>query len=167
MSRLDSFIRRLEAQRSCLAMAVERSRDIPGVVLELGLGNGRTFDHLREICAGGPQPREIYVFDRQVAAHPDCIPAPDRLFLGDFTATLKQARARFGDGSAAFIHVDLGSGDEAASRALALALSPDIVQLMAPGAVLVSDQPMPDAALGPLDLPAGVKPGRYFMAEKR
>ena len=122
MSRLDSFIRRLEAQRSCLALAVERSRHVPGVVLELGLGNGRTFDHLREICAGGPQPRDIHVFDRQVAAHPDCIPAPDRLFLGDFTATLKQARARLGDGSAALIHVDLGSGDDAASRALALQL---------------------------------------------
>ena len=51
MSRLDSFIRRLEAQRSCLALAVERSRHVPGVVLELGLGNGRTFDHLREIIA--------------------------------------------------------------------------------------------------------------------
>jgi hypothetical protein len=124
MSRLDSFIRRLEAQRSCLALAVERSRHVPGVVLELGLGNGRTFDHLREICAGGPQPRDIHVFDRQVAAHPDCIPAPDRLFLGDFTATLKQARARLGDGSAALIHVDLGSGDDAASRALALVARP-------------------------------------------
>jgi hypothetical protein len=167
MSRLDSFIRRLEAQRSCLALAVERSRHVPGVVLELGLGNGRTFDHLREICAGGPQPRDIHVFDRQVAAHPDCIPAPDRLFLGDFTATLKQARARLGDGSAALIHVDLGSGDDAASRALALVLAPDIAQLMALGAVLVSDQPMPDARLTPLDLPPGVKPGRYFMAEKR
>ncbi|WP_303982522.1 class I SAM-dependent methyltransferase [Dongia mobilis] len=167
MSRLDSFIRRLEAQRSCLALAVERSRDVPGVVLELGLGNGRTFDHLREICAGGPCPREIYVFDRQVAAHPDCIPAADRLFLGDFTATLPKARARLGDGSAAFIHVDLGSGDEAASRALAASLSPDIARLMRPGAVLVSDQPMADASLHPLDLPPGVKPGRYFMAEKR
>lgn len=133
------------------------------MVLELGLGNGRTFDHLREICPG----REIYVFDRQIAAHPDCVPAPDRLFLGDFTVTLPQALAQLGAGAAAFIHVDLGSGDAAASRSLAARLSPPIARLMAPGSVLVSDQPMSDAGLAPLDLPPGVTPGRYFMAEKR
>jgi hypothetical protein len=162
VSRLDSFIRRLEAQRSCLGTAAERTRKLPGIVLELGLGNGRTFDHLREICPG----REIYVFDRQVAAHPDCIPAPDRLFLGDFTATLPQALARLGAGAAAFIHVDLGSGDAAASQALAARLAPEIAAFMALGAVVVSDQPIAAPALRPLPLPEGVKPGRYFMAEK-
>ena len=167
MSRLDSFIRRLEAQRSCLSAACDRSSEVPGVVLELGLGNGRTFDHLREICTRGRHRRDIYVFDRQVAAHPDCIPAPDRLFLGDFTDTLPQALHRLGPGAAAFVHVDLGSGDAAASRAFAAQIAPQIAALMAPGAVLVSDQPMPDPDLEPLDLPAGVKPGRYFMAEKQ
>ena len=44
MSRLDSFIRRLEAQRSCLETAVALVADLPGPILELGLGNGRTFD---------------------------------------------------------------------------------------------------------------------------
>lgn len=163
MSRLDSFIRRLEAQRLCLGTAVAATAGIPGVVLEFGLGNGRTFDHLREICTG----REIYVFDRQVAAHPDCVPAPDRLFLGDFDQTLPLSLAQLGQGAAAFIHVDLGSGDAAASAALAAALAPRIAALMAPGAVLVSDQDMPDADLRPLPLPSGVKPGRYFMAQRR
>jgi hypothetical protein len=163
MSRLDSFIRRLEAQRSCLGDAASRTQGIAGVVLELGLGNGRTFDHLREICPG----RDIYVFDRQVAAHPDCIPAPDRMFLGDFTQTLKDARTQLGGGSAAFIHVDLGSGDAAASQALAMRLAPDIAALMAPHAVLVSDQPVETPDLAALPLPDGVRPGRYFMAEKR
>lgn len=163
MSRLDSFIRRLEAQRLCLGAARDRSRGVAGVVLELGLGNGRTFDHLRELCPG----REIYVFDRQVAAHPDCVPAADHLFLGDFTVTLKQARQQLGDSAAAFIHADLGSGDSKASQSLAKALTPEIARLMAPGAILVSDQPMPDPTLAPLDLPPDVTPGRYFMAEKR
>ncbi|WP_374378092.1 class I SAM-dependent methyltransferase [Dongia sp.] len=163
MSRLDSFIRRLEAQRACLATGAELVRDVPGVVLELGLGNGRTFDHLREICPA----RDIYVFDRQVAAHPDCIPAPERLFLGDFTETLSLALARLGRHAAAFIHVDLGSGDAAASQALARRLTPQIVALMAPGAVIVSDQAIDDPALAPLPLPPDVKPGRYFMAQRR
>jgi len=163
MSRLDSFIRRLEAQRSCLGDAARRTQKLNGVALELGLGNGRTFDHLREICAG----REIYVFDRQVAAHPDCIPAPDRLFLGDFTATLNEARQRLGDGAAALIHVDLGSGDAAASIALAARLAPEIAALMTAGAVVISDQPIGHASLVALPLPEGVRPGRYFMAEKQ
>jgi hypothetical protein len=167
VSRLDSFIRRLEAQRSCLGLAQQRSSDIPGVVLEIGLGNGRTFDHLREICANGPHPREIFVFDRQVAAHPDCIPAADRLFLGDFTDTLPRALQQLGAAAAALVHVDLGSGDAAASQALAAQITPQIAALMAPGATLISDQPMPDPNLAALDLPTGVKPGRYFMAEKR
>ena len=53
MSRLDSFIRRLQAQRACLSEAAAQIRGVDGFVLELGLGNGRTFDHLREICADG------------------------------------------------------------------------------------------------------------------
>ena len=90
MSRLDSFIRRLEAQRACLEYAAGQIRDLPGPVLELGLGNGRTYDHLRELL---PE-REIFVFERAVNAHPDCIPDPAHLILGDVRATLPQARAR-------------------------------------------------------------------------
>lgn len=160
MSRLDSFIRRLEAQRACLGTAATLTAGLPGVVLEFGLGNGRTYDHLREICAG----REIYVFDRQVAAHPDCIPPADHLFLGDFSTTLPQAIARLGTSQAAFVHVDLGSGDNAASAALAAQIAPQVAALMAKGAVLVSDQEMPAEGLAPTPLPDGIKSGRYFMA---
>ena len=47
MSRLESFIRRLDAQRLCLDWAAGAVVERPGAVLELGLGNGRTYDHLR------------------------------------------------------------------------------------------------------------------------
>ena len=70
MSRLDSFIRRLEAQRACLNRAAALISGIDGTVLELGLGNGRTYDHLRELFPD----REIYVCERRVAAHPACVP---------------------------------------------------------------------------------------------
>lgn len=160
MSRLDSFIRRLEAQRACLNAAAEMSRRLDGVVLELGLGNGRTYDHLRSICPD----REIFVFDRQVAAHPDCVPDPGHLFLGDFTTTLPQALARLG-AKAAMVHVDLGSGDKAASEALARLIAPKVRALMRTGAALVSDQEMTESGFRALSLPAGVKPGRYHMSE--
>jgi hypothetical protein len=79
-----------------------------------GLGNGRSYDHLREHLPN----RDIYVFERSVQAHPDCIPPADRMILGDFKDTAPAAAQRFA-GQVALIHADVGSGDHAASRALA------------------------------------------------
>ena len=158
MSRLDSVIRRLIAQRACLGLAASLIEGLDGHVLELGLGNGRTFDHLREILPG----REIFCFDRQVAAHPDCIPDPGHLFLGELEETLPQAVARLG-ARAALVHVDIGSGDEAASRRLGVWLAGRLPSLLAPGAVLISDQPLPQPDWRSLALPEGVRQGRYFL----
>src|SRR5258708_3787983 len=113
MSRLDSFIRRLEAQRACLNLAATLIDGLDGVVLELGLGNGRTYDHLRELS---PR-RDIYVCEWQVAAHPDCIPPAERLLLGDMRETLPQAQPVLGD-CVALAHLDAGSGEVVANRAL-------------------------------------------------
>ena len=162
MSRLDSFIRRLEAQRACLDSAAQLIAAVPGNVLEFGLGNGRTYDHLRERLRG----RDIYVFERQVAAHPDCIPPADRLFLGDFLDSLPKAIAQLGQDTA-LANLDIGSGDEAASRQLARAMTPFVLQLLKPGGILISDQPIADPQLEALNLPAGIKPGRYFLQRRR
>src|SRR5258708_36849784 len=78
MSRLDSFIARMQAQRDCLNFLKPAVDALSGPILEVGLGNGRTYDHLRDLFPG----RDIYVFERKVAAHPDCIPPAARLFLG-------------------------------------------------------------------------------------
>ena len=51
MSRLDSVIRRLTSQKLALEWAADIIRHLDGAVLELGLGNGRTYDHLRENIA--------------------------------------------------------------------------------------------------------------------
>jgi predicted O-methyltransferase YrrM len=158
VSRLDSFIRRLQAQRACLDHAAELIGDVPGPVLELGLGNGRTYDHLRERL---PE-REIYVCERQVAAHADCIPPARFLIIGDVRETLPQARARIG-ATVALVHADLGSGDAEANRRQAAQLAPLIVDLLRPGGIVVSDQALSTPRLRPLELPAGVKSGRYFL----
>jgi hypothetical protein len=159
MSRLDSFIRRLQAQRACLDAAAALVHDLNGAVLELGLGNGRTYDHLRQLCPD----REIFVFDRQVLAHPDCVPEPDHLFLGELVDTLPQALRRLGP-TVALVHTDIGSGDEIASRRLAATIAPMIRALMSDDAVMVSDQPMALDGLMAIPLPEGVKPGRYFLS---
>jgi hypothetical protein len=158
VSRLDSFIRRVQAQRDCLNAAAAQIHGGDGFVLELGLGNGRTFDHLREICPD----REIYVFDRQVNAHPDCIPAADHLFLGEITATLPQALARLGP-NAALVHTDVGTGDQESNTRLAATLAPMIRAILRVGGIVISDQALTAPGLAPIALPEGVKPGRYFM----
>ena len=158
MSRLDSFIRRLEAQRACLDMAVNLVRDLPGPVFEVGLGNGRTYDHLRSLC---PE-REIYVFDRQMAAHPDCVPSPEFLLLGDIHETIPQAAKRFAK-TAALAHIDIGSGDQQANQRIAAFIADYLPRLLAAGGVVVSDQDVGFSGAQAVELPEGVKPGRYHL----
>jgi len=159
MSRLDSFIRRMQAQRACLDAAAAAIADVPGPVLELGLGNGRTYDHLREILPG----RAIYVFDRRVKAHPDSVPPDDRLFLGEVADTLPAAARTLGARSAALVHTDLGTGDAAANAVLAAEVGPLIAGLLAPGGIVVANHDLPGQPWAELPLPDGVKPGRYYL----
>jgi S-adenosyl-L-methionine methyltransferase len=158
VSRLDSFIRRLEAQRACLDLAAALVQSLDGPVLELGLGNGRTYDHLRELCPG----RQIYVCERQVAAHPDCVPPAEFLLLGDMRDTLRAARESL-IGRVALAHLDPGTGDVAKSQALAEELSPLIVPLLCPGAILVSEPAVAADTLIALPLPAAVAADRYHL----
>jgi S-adenosyl-L-methionine methyltransferase len=162
MSRLDSFIRRLEAQRACLGYAAGQIRDLPGPVLELGLGNGRTFDHLRELLPG----REIFVFEREVRAHPDCIPDPAHLILGDVRETLPRAHERL-PALAALAHTDAGTGDAARNAELAAWLAGVLPPLLAEGAWIVSDQVLRARSLVPEAPPAGIAPERYFLYRRR
>ncbi|MEO1191121.1 MAG: class I SAM-dependent methyltransferase [Pseudomonadota bacterium] len=159
MSRLDSAIRRLEAQRACLDFACEAIAGRPGPVFELGLGNGRTYDHLRSRLG---EARAIYVFERKVAAHPDCIPPDERLYLGDFAETLPRAAAEH-SGRVVLAHADMGSGDEAANARLAAFVSQALAPALAPGALVLSDQTLTLEGAETLDLPQGVAPGRYHL----
>jgi hypothetical protein len=158
VSRLDSFIRRLKAQRACLDLAAALVREVPGEVLELGLGNGRTYDHLRELVPN----RNIYVCERALAAHPGCLPPSALLLLGDMLETLPAARPQLG-GRVALAHLDPGTGDVAASRALAAELAPLIVPLMRLDGILVSEPALAAPGLDPLPLPVGVDSGRYHL----
>ena len=158
MSRLDSFIRRLEAQRACLDLAAHLVWELDGDVLELGLGNGRTYDHLRQLFPD----RKIYVCERRVAAHPDCVPPAELLLLGDMRDTLQTARELLG-GRVALAHLDPATGDVAASRALAAQVAPLIVPLLRPGGVLVSEPAIAWHGLSPMALPEGLTSGRYNL----
>lgn len=158
MSRLDSFIRRLEAQRTLLNWATAEVRQRAGIVLELGLGNGRTYDHLREKLPG----RAIYAFDRAVNANPRSIPPEEYLVLGDFGDTLPTF-ANAHPQQAALIHADAGLGDPEANARQVAMISKLLPPLAASGALVLSDQPLSHPALQQQSLPDSVPANRYFV----
>ena len=104
VSRLEKLYFRLEAQVACLAWAFREIENRPGIVFELGLGHGRTFDHLRKNLPA----REIYVFDRRVDSYPDCTPDADHIIPGELSQTLPVAASRFA-GKVVLAHCDVGS----------------------------------------------------------
>jgi S-adenosyl-L-methionine methyltransferase len=158
MSRLDSMIARLSAQRLCLAHTFELIKDVPGVIFEVGLGNGRTYSHLREHLSG----REIYVFDRAINAHLDSRPDADHAFLGQIEDTLPVALARFSK-AIAFVHADIGDGTPEYGKHMSAVLSAALPSHMASGTVIACDQELtlPQAAI--LTVPGLADLRRYFM----
>jgi S-adenosyl-L-methionine methyltransferase len=158
---LDRMIARLTAQRACLNWAFERMAALPGPVLEFGLGNGRSYDHLRSHL----KDRNVYVFDARVAAHPACIPPPERVILGDFRDTTPALAGRF-ENAVALIHGDIGSYDAAASQALAAELAPHWARMLRDGALLVSDQPLAHSALAEVVTPPEAAQ-RYYIYQRR
>lgn len=162
MSRLDAVIARLKAQRSCLNAAVDLLGDTPGHVLELGLGNGRTYDHLRKLFPN----RNIFVFDKEVASHPDCRPPGDRLFLGAMADTLVAAAAKLGP-DAALIHADIGYGDAEATERNVAAIGPLLPNLLRQGGFVYCDQCLDRISeLKTVVMPSDVRAGRYFGYQK-
>lgn len=158
MSRLDSFIRRMEAQRACIDAAARLIADLPGPILELGLGNGRTYDHLRELFPD----REIFVFDRQVAAHPECIPDDAHMYVGEVVDQLPAAAAQLGQ-VAALVHSDIGSGRPDVDARLFAQIVPLLETLARPGCIVLSDQKLPASRWQALPLPDDIPVERYFM----
>ena len=155
MSRLDSFIRRMSAQRDILNRACEIMRELDGLVFELGLGNGRTFHHLRERLPG----RRIIAFDRALAAHASSHPVPEDLFLGE----IRETASAFVGAEAALVHADIGTGYDD-KDAVTLTWLPQLTAgILRSGGLAVSGLPLDRAELEPLPLPDSVPADRYFM----
>lgn len=162
MSRLDDFLSRLTAQKAILEHLATAIAAVPGPVLELGLGNGRTYDHLREIL---PE-REIFVFDRGVTAHPASIPDGHHMIVGDIRETLCFCGPRVG-AAAALVHCDLGTGDETADLAKAHWLSPLVVERTAEGGFVASGIALELPGFVEMPLPAAALASRYHVYVKR
>ncbi|MFK7867866.1 MAG: class I SAM-dependent methyltransferase [Roseobacter sp.] len=155
MSRLESMRRRLTAQIDGLNWAATQIEDVPGDVLELGLGNGRTYDHLRETLPS----RRIWVIDRVLNPHPSCLPPADNFLLGEAEEMLNHLAAR--GTRMALAHYDFGYGVKEKDVAEGARLSPLIAPLMVPGGLIVSQQPL--VGFEKLRGPQTVHPDRYLF----
>ena len=153
MSRLDSMMRRLAAQRDGLEWGLAQVADQTGDVLDMGLGNGRTYDHLREIAPD----RRIWVIDRVLQCHPSCIPPEQDFLQGEAEDMLRKLAAS--GAKIVLAHYDFGFGEKDKDVAEAARLSPMIADIMAPGGVLVSGQPL--VGFEQVCGPETVAPDRY------
>jgi hypothetical protein len=159
MSRLDSFIRRLTAQRDILNEIVALVNGTEGPVMEFGLGNGRTYDHLREHFPD----RRIIAFDREVRSYSSSTPPAEDVITGDIR---ESGQAFLGIG-AALAHADIGTGHDDIDAITLTWLPQLMVGVLTKGGIAVSGLPLDRAELEPLPLPPGVKEGRYFLYRRR
>ena len=133
LTRLDKLRLRLVAQDACLRWAFNEIAGKPGVVFELGLGHGRTYDHIRTNLPD----RDIYVFDREVDCFEDCIPPADRMILGDMRETVPEAVRRFA-GQVVLLHADTGSYGDKHNSTMQQLLSAALAPALAADGLLVS-----------------------------
>jgi hypothetical protein len=155
MSRLQSMINRVIAQRDLLDQIADDPTLPDGPVLEVGLGNGRTFSHLQERFGN----RRLIAFDRALGAHKGSHPEGNDLILGEIRET---AQAFVGQ-NAALVHCDIGTGYDDKDAITLTWLPGLVVGLLATGGVAVSGLPLNHDDLRPLPMPASVEKGRYFL----
>jgi hypothetical protein len=161
MSRLDKFIVRLTVQRLLLdrACAALRAEGAPeGPVIELGLGNGRTYDHLREQLPG----RRIIVFDRWLSANPRSLPPAGDLIQGDIRETAPAFAARNG-AIAVLLHADLGNGTDEGDAEIRRFLPEIAHALVGPGGCVLTSTDIAHPGLVGEPFPADAPAYDYFI----
>lgn len=163
MSRLDRTINRLMAQRALIASAAELVGDMAGPIFDLGLGNGRTYDHLRQTFPN----RAIFAFDRVINAHPSSIPPAEQMIVGEIRDTLRHCGPRVGT-RPVLIHIDLDIGDPTMKLVTDEWLGPAIVEWTPPGGVVIADRTFDlPADFEERDRPADVPPSMHHLYRRR
>lgn len=158
ISRLEKTLFRLQAQHACLSWLFNAIAGKPGVVVEFGLGQGRTFDHLRRHLPD----RDIYVFDRVNKAYDDCQPDPAFLFLGEIDERFSEAMQCIA-GRVVLANSDIGSFDRNLNSRNAEMSSRLLGPVMAPGGFIMSDLPLNLPNFSTLPLPNGAPDDRYYL----
>jgi hypothetical protein len=156
MSRLDTFINRMSAQRDILNhVAHDLGLPPEGDVLEVGLGNGRTYSHLRELF---PE-RRVIAFDRAMNAHRTAAPGDDDFVMGEINETGR----KFAGCGAALVHADIGTGYPDKDAVTLSWLPQMLADMLQSGGYAISGLPLDHQQLRELPRLPSVKEGRYFM----
>jgi hypothetical protein len=161
LSRLEKTLFRLQAQHASFAHLVTLIEGRPGIVAELGLGHGRTFDHLRRTLPD----REIYVFDHADNAYQDCRPDPAYMIAGDIADTFPPFAERFA-GQVILANSDVGSFDSASNARAAALMSRILPPAIAPHGYVMSDLPLTMPGFEQLPTPEGARDGAYYLYRK-
>lgn len=158
MSRLDAFINRMTAQRDLLNLIRDRNLLPEGPIMEVGLGNGRTYSHLTEAFPD----RRIIVFDRHVAAHKSSIPPEENLVIGEIRETARN----YTGSEAALVHADIGTGYPE-KDAIVMSWLPELAAgMLRSGGYAVSGLALDHPQLEMLPIPDHLEPGRYYFYRK-
>ncbi|MEO0791079.1 MAG: class I SAM-dependent methyltransferase [Pseudomonadota bacterium] len=159
-TRLMSFRDRVDAQIALLDWVCAEVRGNPaladGPILEVGLGNGRTYSHLLGRLPG----RRVIVFDKDVKAHPMSRPAPEDFVRGQVQETVRD----FADASgrkAVMIHSDIGDGTGATEADILTWIASVYASATAPGALVLCTQALDDPCFERLADPVPKYAARY------
>lgn len=158
MSRLESFIRRMIAQRDALNQVHREVLRMSGPVVEMGLGGGRTYDHMAKQYGA----KRIVVFDRDPWPNEMEAASPKHFIQGEIKTTHKA----FADLNAALVHIDIGSRSKLTDIETLEWLASAATTVSASNGFILSGLPLEHSQLveQPLkDVPAG----RYFLYRKR
>ncbi len=156
--RLSHMISRLLTQRACLRFAHCAIADLPGPILEIGLGKGRTYDFLRTQFPD----RHIFAFDRSIHCADDVRPDPDHLIFGELLDTLPEQTKRIGR-TAALAHADIGCDDPSIDAPSAAAIGPLIDRLVQRQGLVLTDRPMSMPEWVSLPLPPDASDFPYYI----
>jgi len=160
-TRLEKTLYRLQAQNACFTWAFQQIDQRPGVIFELGLGLGRTYNHMQHYLGN----RRIIAFDRKVGSYPDCTPDEKDIVVGELEDTLPVA-ARDHAGQVILAHTDIGSFDREENRRIAAMMSQLLLPALAPGALVMSDLPLDVPETTRLGLPGDAREDRYYLYQR-
>ena len=162
MSRLEDLAHRFLTQQAALNRAVELIEPMEGIVVELGLGKGRSFDHLRERLPG----RDIYVFDHELSCEPELAPPSEFRVFGEITRTLPAFCRQFA-ARAVLVHSDIGTRHREQDMPLVEFVAESLDILLKQGAVVASDRPMENVSWTRLPELREMERFPYYMYRKQ
>ena len=158
MSRLEDLTHRFLTQQAALNRAVDMIEGLDGIVVELGLGKGRSFDHLRERLPN----RDIYVFDHELSCEPEFAPPPAFWMFGEITSTLPAFCRRFA-GQAILVHSDIGTRERADALPLVTFVTEHLGRLLKKDGIVASDRPMAELTWEALPALREMEQFPYYM----